>query len=389
MALSFQGYTFLGWIQLIHNKVRFAMALAGVAFAVMLIFMQLGFMNMLFDTTVMLHKTLDAEVVIVSPTIRDITRPGGLPRRKLVQALGVPGVANVAPLYVATAEIIRPDNGLKGQMMMLGVDPDARTFKDAVVHRDVAKVKRLGSALFDRTSRGNFSTYLDAIARGNEPVAQIAKKNVPFVGIYTLGASFGNDGTIIVSTDTFVHLSTNASTSVVGVGLVKLEPGANATVVPERLQQELGTTDVMVMTMDDFIVRSRNFLRNDSPIAYIFSFGVIIGLFVGTVIVIQILSTDVQDHLPEYATFKAIGFSDFRLLAIVYEQSFVLTVFGFLPGYLLALGLYQVVKIGVGMPIQMPLDRVFLVFGLTAVMCAISGTIAMRRLRSADPAEVF
>jgi putative ABC transport system permease protein len=143
------------------------------------------------------------------------------------------------------------------------------------------------------------------------------------------------------------------------------------------------------MTMDDFILRSRDFLRKDSPIAYIFSFGVVIGLFVGTVIVIQILSTDVQDHLPEYATFKAMGFSDFRLLTIVYEQSLILTVFGFLPGYLLALGLYQLVKIAVDMPIAMPIDRVIMVFGLTAVMCAIAGTLAMRRLRSADPADVF
>jgi putative ABC transport system permease protein len=389
MALRLGGHTLFGWVQLAHNKVRFAMALAGVAFAVMLIFMQLGFMNMLFDTTVMLHKTLNADIVLMNPTIREITKPGTLPRRKLIQVLGVPGVESATPLYVGTVEIIRPDSGLKGQMVLLGIDPDAPPFKDPTVNATVTKVKKLGAALFDRTSRGNFSSYLDRLAQGEEPVAYVAKKNVPIVGTFELGAAFGSDGTFIVSSETFAHLSPAADSGAIGLGLVKVKSGTNQNAIAERLQAELGSSDVVVMTMDDFILRSRDFLRKDSPIAYIFSFGVIIGLFVGTVIVIQTLSTDVQDHLPEYATFKAMGFSDFRLLTIVYEQSLILTVFGFVPGYLLALGLYQLVKFAVAMPIAMPMDRVIMVFGLTAVMCMIAGTLAMRRLRSADPADVF
>jgi putative ABC transport system permease protein len=127
----------------------------------------------------------------------------------------------------------------------------------------------------------------------------------------------------------------------------------------------------------------------ESPIAYIFSFGVIMGLVVGLVIVIQILSTDVQDHLPEYATFKAMGFTNRSLLSIVYEQSTILTVFGFIPGLLASLVFYELVKRGVSMPIAMPLDRVLMVFALTAAMCLVAGTIALRRVSTADPAEVF
>jgi putative ABC transport system permease protein len=144
-----------------------------------------------------------------------------------------------------------------------------------------------------------------------------------------------------------------------------------------------------VMTIAQFINQSRNFLVKESPIAYIFSFGVIMGLVVGIVIVIQILSTDVQDHLPEYATFKAMGFSNGSLLGIVYEQSAILTVFGFMPGLIASLGLYELIKLGVSMPISMPLSRVVMVFGMTAAMCLIAGTIALRRVAKADPAEVF
>jgi putative ABC transport system permease protein len=143
------------------------------------------------------------------------------------------------------------------------------------------------------------------------------------------------------------------------------------------------------MTVAEFIRQSRSFLIKESPIAYIFTFGVIMGLVVGIVIVIQILSTDVQDHLPEYATFKAMGFTNRSLLGIVYEQAAILTLFGFLPGFLVSLGLYELVRRGVSMPITMPLDRVVMVFVMTAAMCAIAGTIAMRRVSKADPAEVF
>jgi putative ABC transport system permease protein len=114
-----------------------------------------------------------------------------------------------------------------------------------------------------------------------------------------------------------------------------------------------------------------------------------VGLFVGAVIVVQILTSDVQDHLAEYATFKAIGFKNSYLLSIVYEQSAILTIAGFLPSLLLSLLLYQLVGAAVSMDIHMTWQRVGLVFVLTAAMCAIAGTIAMRRVYSADPAEVF
>ncbi len=76
-------------------------------------------------------------------------------------------------------------------------------------------------------------------------------------------------------------------------------------------------------------------------------------------------------------------------MGIVYEQSAILTLAGFLPGLLLSLLLYNVVGAAVAMDMVMTMDRVILVFLLTALMCAVAGTIAMRRIYSADPAEVF
>jgi putative ABC transport system permease protein len=384
-----KGFTFLGWVQLTDNKVRFATALAGVGFSVMLIFMQLGFKNMLFDTTVMLHKELKADIVMINPTAREISTPGSIPRRKLLQAMGVEGVTRAEPIYIGKVDIVKPDTLLKGSMLIIGIDPQADVFANSTLATQQSKLSCLGVALIDDGTRGNIKVYLDAISQGEEPLAQIGGKNVPLVGSFKMGAGFGSDGNVIVSEDTFAYLTKLKNSGSINLGLLKITPGLDPEIVAARIAKVVGTDDVAVMSMANFIVKSRAMLEKDSPIAYIFGFGVIIGLLVGIITVVQILSTDVQDHLPEYATFKAIGFSDTRLLLVVYEQSIILTIFGFLPGFLIALGCYQIIYAAVAMPIAMPLERVISVLAMTAAMCILSGTIAMRKLRNADPAEVF
>lgn len=173
------------------------------------------------------------------------------------------------------------------------------------------------------------------------------------------------------------------------MGLLRVAPGVDPSKIVESISAAMGVSEVKVMTMADFIEVTRSLLRKNSPISTVFTFGVIVGLIVGAIIVIQILSSDVQDHLSEYATFKAMGFTNSYLLRIVYEQSAILTLFGFIPASLLSLMLYRIVGAAVSMDMVMTGSRIALVFSLTVVMCMLSGTVAMRRIFAADPAEVF
>ena len=120
-----------------------------------------------------------------------------------------------------------------------------------------------------------------------------------------------------------------------------------------------------------------------------FSFGVVIGVIVGLVIVYQVLTTDVQDHLAEYATLKAMGYGQAWFLGVVFEEALILAGLGFLPGFFAALGLYALAGAATGLPIAMTWTRPLLVLGMTVAMCAASGAIATRRLAQADPAELF
>jgi putative ABC transport system permease protein len=384
------GRTPLGYLQLAHNKTRFIVACSGVGFAVVLVFMQLGFMNMLFDSTVQLHKQFKADAVVLSAEARGLVPDSGsFSRRRLLQASGVDGVDDWAEVYIGTLSWTKPSDGEVGNITVFGVPVNAPVFKDATLEATKALLKRPDTFLLDEGARGDYTAFFERIRAGDEPQVKFGGRTGTAVGTFTFGSTFGTEAIAIVSTETFLALAPNQPAGVINMGLLRVSPGQTPDAVAARIQQLLEGTEVKAMSMDAFIELTRSFLRANSPIATVFTFGVIVGLIVGAIIVIQILSSDVQDHLSEYATFKAMGFSNGYLLRIVYEQSAILTVFGFLPALAVSFGLYQLIGSAVAMDMQMTPDRIVMVLALTIIMCAVSGTIAMRRIFSADPAEVF
>jgi putative ABC transport system permease protein len=385
-----RGRTPLGWLQLTHNRTRFILASAGVGFAVLLVFMQLGFMNMLFDATTVIHQQFRTDLVMMSEDAEGIIPDSGsFSRRRLLQAAGIDGVTNYAEVYIGTFGWTKPSDGTTGSIVVFGVPTDIRVFENDALAAQMPFLRVPGTFLLDEGSRGDFSAFFAEIAAGEHPTAKMANQTVSAMGTFRFGASFGTEAIAVVSRETFLLLDPGRNPGVINMGLLWTEPGRDANAMADQIATGIGAAEVKVWTMPGFIEVTRNFLRQNSPISTVFTFGVIVGLFVGAVIVVQILSSDVQDHLGEYATFKAMGFKNSYLLAIVYEQSAILTIFGFLPALGLSLLLYQLVGSAVSMDMIMTLDRIRLVFVMTAIMCVVAGTIAMRRIFSADPAEVF
>jgi putative ABC transport system permease protein len=113
------------------------------------------------------------------------------------------------------------------------------------------------------------------------------------------------------------------------------------------------------------------------------------GFIVGIVIVYQILYTDVSDHLPEYATLKAMGYKNSYLLSVVFQQALILSILGYIPGFALCLGLYDLTRNATSLPLVMTFDRGLTVLCLAIIMCTISGAIAVRKVQAADPADIF
>jgi putative ABC transport system permease protein len=379
----------LGWRQLRHNPTRLAVALGGVAFANALIFMQLGVMGALFESAAKPVRMFNADILVMSPLARAIGDSGTLPRRRLYQALGVDGVMAGAAIQIGNISIRNESGTLQASVLAFGVDPDFDSFVSPEIKRQMLLVRTADTALLDRLTRSTLKPMVDALGRGETPRAELAGRTVTMNGSFSMGASFQNDGTMIMSDQTYLRLFPRNTGSAVSMILLQAEPGADVEAVAERVRAVLDPKDAKVTTVNDYAQSIKDFMRNNTPIGFIFTFGVVIGLVIGFAIVYQILSADVNDHLSEYATFKAMGYTHSYLLGVVFEEALLLAALGFVPGILLSFGLYAIIGFGTDLAVEMAWSRPPLVLVLTFIMCALSGAMATRRLKAADPADVF
>jgi putative ABC transport system permease protein len=203
-----------------------------------------------------------------------------------------------------------------------------------------------------------------------------------------MGTSFGIDGNLLTSDDNFLRLFPDRPRNDIQLGLVTLKAGADPAVVRDRLRQWL-PQDVLVMTKPEFVAREKAYWNRATPVGYVFAFGAIMGFVVGAIIVYQILFADVSEHLHEYATLRAMGYSNGFVSGIVLQQAVILGVLGFLPGLALSAFLYSRASAATSLPLEVSAGRALAVFALTLGVCAVSALLAVRKVRRLDPAEVF
>ena len=378
----------LGWLQLRHDRGRFLVALAGIAFADLLMFMQLGFQAALYDSNTRLDRAFRGDVVLISPKALNLQNLSTFPRRRLLQALDVPGVVDAQGLYIRTVNWRNPQTLQSATVQVLGFDPDADVLRLPEVRAQADRLKLPDTVLFDRGARGRYGEVIARLDRGEPVTSEIERRTIAVGGLFRLGASFGADATLMASDQTFLRMFPRAKAGSISVGLVTLAPGEPVAPVVRALRRHL-PDDVQVLSHADFVRFEENYWRTASPVGFIFGLGTAMACVVGVVIVYQVLSTDVNAHLQEYATFKAMGFRQRYLLLVVVEQALILAALGFIPGVLMPLWLYAVAAKATSLPIAMTLGRATTVFVLTLVMCLASGAIATRRLQAADPAELF
>lgn len=378
----------LGWIQLRYDKTRLMVSIGGIAFADLLIFMQLGILNGLYDSNTMLHRNLNADIVLVGTQARQFTNLLTFPRRRLFQAEDVTGVAFADALYTNFVDWKHPQTQEKTSMLVVGISPETPAFDFLEVNQQLDEIKLPDTVLFDRASRGDYQKVIEQVEYGEPVTTEIERRTITISGLFEAGASFSTDGVLMTSDQNFLRLFSQRDASQVSLGLVYVQPDHDPEEVVERLNAYL-PQDVRAMTRQGFVEFEIAYINQGQPLGFVFGLATALGAIVGVVIVYQILSTDVNDHLAEYATFKAMGYRDVYLLGIVFEEAVILAAIGFIPGVVVSLGLYAALRQIAALPIYMSLLRLAGVFMLTLGMCCLSGGIATRKLRSADPADIF
>ena len=378
----------LSWLLLTRQPVRLLVALAGISFAGILMFMQLGFRDGLFDASVTAHRLFDADVVLISPRSASSVSMEAFPRRRLIQTLADPAVDGVTPVHWGLMLWRNPETRRNRSILALGFNPDDPFFVDPSLAEKTDALKQKGRILFDQLSRPEFGPIADWYRDGRVVETEIAGNRVRVAGLVSLGTSFGADGNLLTSTETFLDLMPQKPPGAIEVGLVRLKPGADPEQVVSRLRKRL-PKDVSVLTKQGFIDFEQNYWKSSTSIGFIFTLGAAMGFVVGCVIVYQVLYTDVSDHLPEYATLMAMGYRLSHLLGVVVREGFYLAAMGYVPAYLAGQGLYWFVRDATKLPVGMDLSRALTVLVMILVMCMLSSFLAMRRLIDADPAEIF
>ncbi|QLE59224.1 FtsX-like permease family protein [Nostoc sp. TCL26-01] len=388
MFEQFRRRTPLGWLQLSHEKSRLLVALSGIAFADLLMFMQLGFQAALYDSNTRLHCSLQADVILIGSQTRNLQRISTFSRRRLYQAMDIPGVKSAEAMYVSNMVWKNPQTRRDTEILVIGINPDRPAVNFPEVNQKISEIKLPDTVLFDRAARGDYEQTIAQLEQGKTVKTELERRKVTISGLFKLGASFSADGTLITSDQNFLRLFPRQPAASVSIGLIQLQPNVNRQQAVAALQARL-SNDVKVLTHAEFIEFENNFWRTNSPIGFIFSIGVSMGFVIGVIIVYQVLSTDVNTHIKEYATFKAIGYRHYYLLGVVLEEAVILALLGFVPGLAVSLGLYQLTRTATNLPMYMTLMRGVQVLLLTIFMCAISGAIATRKLQAADPADMF
>jgi putative ABC transport system permease protein len=384
----------LAWLNLTHDKRRLVVRILGVAFAVFLMFVELGFLNALLDAPVELIEQFNGELVLVSKARYALNVQEPFTTRRLEQARMAPGVKTAFALhleYVASSwkntgvpETQRPSTH---PIRVIAFDPDQPVLANADINAHRADLKILYNVMLDRKSKRAYGRIQPGIDR------ELSQHTVHVADTFALGTDFTSDGSVVMSDLTYARLFPNeltpdATLRLADVGVVQIEPGADVETV-RRAVQEVLPDDVSVYTKKEFINVEKRYWQTSTPIGFIFQFGLFMGFIVGAVICYQIISTDVAEHLAEFATLKAVGYTNSYLNGTVLRESLWLALLGFVPGLGLSWLLYRALDAQVGLPMRLTALRILLILVLTAAMCVLSAVLALRKVKTADPAEVF
>ena len=391
----------LATLNLLHQRIRTLISLAGVAFAALLIFSQLGFLGSVHQTATLLFDKLDFDLLLTSGEYLNLNTPESFPRLRLAQAEGVAGVESVRPFSVCLGLWRGPQpqssprvDPRRWNILILGVRPEDLhlVFKNAGqgIFRDREELAafetalaRPSAVLIDRRSWPDYGSPEDLRPGA---VVELNEQQLELAGNFEIGTGFGYNGLLLASEATIGRVG-GIMPRQVTFGLVKLRPGVDPREVRNRLNEVL--PDARAYTRDEINAKESEYWVQETAVGRFFTLGVMVALVVGVIFVYQMMAADIQNHLSEYATIKAMGYRNGYLFRVILWQAGLLALVGFFPGLLASLGIYEWTRHAARIPIGMTAGRAVFVLLLTVVMCLCSGLLAIRKLRSADPADLF
>lgn len=372
----------IAWFNSIDQPRRTVTAVGGMCFALLLIFMQAGFLGAARVNVSIVYQALDFDLLIHSRAYLTLQRSDPFDRLRLTQAAAVPGVARVSRFLIDSCGWRNPRTGSTAGGMLLGVPAAAPVFLDPAINAQLATVRPTLTALVDRKARPSYGPW----EVGSRAV--INGQPVTITGAYELGLGLISEGSLIVSEDTYERLQGPWNSGYAQLGLIKLAPGADREQVAAALRARL-PRDVVVATKPEIIQREQHYFLSVKPVGIMFQVGMIVAFAAGAAILYQILSSEMSNRLAEFATLKALGYPTASIYGIGIQQGLIYALLAYLPALGLAAVLYRVGRELSGFPLHLDAGRAAFVLALALTMCAFAAFLSLWKIRRADPASLF
>ncbi len=397
MKLRQFSRTPLSTLNLLAVPARAAVWIAGVAFALLLIFIQLGFRGAVENTATVVYGKLQFDVLLRSPEYLHLYETRTFPRLWMDLAAAHPDVESVKPFHIMLNRWQSPSDLKYRGIAMMGMERDKPVLDLPELNAQVNLLGNPDWVLIDRTSRKDFGPA-NGVKFGEDDVgvySELGDQRVMIAGSFELGTGLATNGAVMISDIGFAMRSPIDLQRETHLGLIQLRPGVDANKAAQNIRDYLHQRDsrssdvVEVFSRDEAIKWEHRHWLQETPIGIIFQLGVILSMIVGAAIVYMVLANEVANRLSEYATLKAMGYSQWSVSAIILRQAWMLAGLGYIPAYAMAILMYWVTASLADLPIEMTAPRAIGVAIVAYVMCTVSGLLAIQKLSRAEPASLF
>lgn len=370
----------LAFRNLFHDRVRLAVTLIGILFSIVLVAVQLGLYLGARSMIIATIDRADGDLWVMAYGTKNFEEAQPIRARDRYVALSTPGVERAIPLVTAFTDWRKPTGG-STLIVVVGADPENGGLAPwNMVEGDVSGLGVRDAVIVDKT-------YLAELGiKQVGDTAQVGASRIRVTGL--------TEGIRSFTVTPFVFTTLNRARQLIDMPadnityvLVKLSAGADIEKVRTDLRSRL-SADSEVLTRAEFRQRSLNHWLFATGAGVALLGGAALGLIVGTVIVAQTLYSSTKDHLPEFATLRALGSSSGYINKVILAQAGLSALLGYALGMAIALTIVYLSE-HTALPIIMSPGLAALLLGLTVAMCSISALAAINKVMRIDPAMVF
>jgi putative ABC transport system permease protein len=398
-----------------HNLPRTVVSIGGVTLAIVLMFMQLGFLGAVGDTATVVYQRMPMDLVVRSPDYLHLFEPAAVDDGLRRDLAGLAEVGQVLPLDTTLAAWYNPRGGETRSIAVLGVDPEHPAVRTGELAEKLERLTSDAFVLVDRESGPEFvpDAYRPPTVDAAQPPAggvinaaaekvfgpqhigaraEVNGREVRIVETFELGTGLAAAGAMVTSRSGFRRLMRGQHDERTSLLLIRSTAGVplerTRAAVRRRLDM-LGHSALPVLTRREALRSETWRWYFETPIGLIFWMGVGLAVVVGSVICYMVLAAEVLANLAEYATLKAIGYSNRYMAGVLLRQSLLIAALAYLPAVVISLLLYAITGELADIPIRMTPGRLVLVAVLSMLMCTVAGSVALRKLAKAEPASLF